>query len=979
MRDATRLFTLLIALLLPEVDLLAQTGGASLRGFVRDQQGAVLPGVSITATSPATIAPSVAVTDPDGLYRLVNLPPGTYTVAAELSGFTIFRREDVLLRAGSTFQLDVTMTIGSVQETVTVKGESPMLEVSKPGNVMNIDGDFQKQLPIQSRHNWSDFLEVTPGVIARPFDDNSGRMVFYGHASEHFAHVIQLEGMNAANYHDAQVAYVNMGSDVMQDIQVKNGGVDASEPMGTGLVMNVVTKSGGNNLSGSAGYALQPLKWNGDNPPASAGSRAAGTPTIQGVNQLDIAVGGPIKRDRVWFFGAYRYADLETGISRGAVQVALQRQFVPDFTPFNNTSTTHQPYAKVTAQLGAQHQLNGYYQNDRVTLTSDQPLHYEPIRIFVTGGDLIGGKISSVWGRSVTTQITASYNNKSGADEGTFDDLPGSGPQIDIHQGVFASGGRLVGTGALLRGGNVESLGLEPSSMLTVRGDLTYFKDDWAGSHEFQTGIYAAPRLRTSRITRYVNGGFSLEERRMVSPGDLSAGTIPYYRRYNFPESVENLNAEDSDIGMYVQDSWKPHARLTLNLGVRVDFVKRHDAIFDIDRMNAVAVGPRFGMSYLVTKDARNILRASVVRVHESVNGRDAATSRAAGGGRSERLDTYDFDDDGVFETRFVTPAVSAALASYEFDPDLHQPYVDEYILGFRKQFPAQLAVDVAFNHRKYTDRYGLVDVNGIYPDAPGQPFIGFGRVDPTRGSLQQLTNNDWDKLIYSAVEVTATKNLTHRFQLVGGVTRQWQHQSGTWNPTDPARFIQPDAYPNDKLIFMPRGVDDADSYRLFAFGPSWQEYSIRLGGVWFAPGGIVVAPSFTQQAGPWPGIILTRLAANDPDVTRFGPATVPVVGGTQSNPLATTVRFRYATRGEGQEQYQAPPVRVLNLKLGKTFKLGDRREAEVGAMIFNVPNASDHWQYDFANASQEFNPGFLRMLSRQAARALQFTLVVRY
>ena len=87
------------------------------------------------------------------------------------------------------------------------------------------------------------------------------------------------------------------------------------------------------------------------------------------------------------------------------------------------------------------------------------------------------------------------------------------------------------------------------------------------------------------------------------------------------------ISAEDRDIGVYVQDSWKPTGRLTASMGVRVDFVKRHDAIFNIDRMKDVAVGPRLGFSYLLTKDARNVLRGSVVRAHEGVNGRDAATN----------------------------------------------------------------------------------------------------------------------------------------------------------------------------------------------------------------------------------------------------------------------------------------------------------------------------------------------------------------
>src|SRR5688500_13415854 len=122
--------------------------------------------------------------------------------------------------------------------------------------------------------------------------------------------------------------------------------------------------------------------------------------------------------------------------------------------------------------------------------------------------------------------------------------------------------------------------------------------------------------------------------------------------------------------------------------------------------------------------------------------------------------------------------------------------------------------------------------------------------------------------------------------------------------------------------VAPPGGIDETDGSRQVAVGPSWQEYSTRGRSTLFAPPGLVVAASYTQQAGPWPGHILTRLAATDPDVTRFGPATIPIVGGTsQPNPLATTIRFKYPTRGEGQEQYQADPVRVFNLKVGKELR----------------------------------------------------------
>src|SRR5262245_65332960 len=247
----------LIVVLASSAVATAQTGAGSLRGYITDEQGGALPGVTVTARSEVLIQPVTALTDAEGYYRLLNLPPGTYEVAADLAGFASFKRQGVLLRGGANFQVDITMKLASLSETVTVSGESPMIEVSNPSNVLNISGDFQREMPIQARRNWSDFLEITPGVHSRPFDDGSGRMVYFGHGTEHFAHVVQLEGAIASNYQDAQITYVAMGADMVDDVQVKTGGVDASAPMGTGLNINVITKSAGEIFQGSGALAYK--------------------------------------------------------------------------------------------------------------------------------------------------------------------------------------------------------------------------------------------------------------------------------------------------------------------------------------------------------------------------------------------------------------------------------------------------------------------------------------------------------------------------------------------------------------------------------------------------------------------------------------------------------------------------------------------------------------------------------------------------
>ncbi len=970
----------------------AQTGQGSLRGYVKDEQGGVLPGVTVTATSPALIQPETTVTDSTGYYRLVNLPPGTYTVTAELTGFATFKRQDVLLRGGANFQVDVTMKLGTLSETVTVSGESPMLEVSKPSNVLNISGEFQREMPIQARRNWSDFLELTPGVHSRPFDDGSGRMVYFGHATEHFAHVIQLEGAIASNYQDAQVTYVSMGADMVDDVQVKTGGVDASAPMGTGLNINVITKSGGNTFKGAAAYAYQPFGWNGNNvancsasPGCNPALAATATPTTAYVRQFDGGVGGPIRRDAIWFFGSLRRALSESGISRTADNVRWLKTFNPTIELFNNESNSWQPYGKVTARLTAAHQLAAFYQHDRSSLTGDREYHFTRAVLGSTGGSLYGVKVTSAWSNRTTTTFLASYNNKSGSDPSTYANYNGNGPYTIFHKTATLQGGVMTGSGSLAEGGNLDSGtgAYQPASLITLRGDLTYYKDGWAGSHEMQTGFFAEPRSTYDQTTFYVNNGFILEERRLVDANDPSKGTVPFHRQYVDQIELTTRAARDRDWAFYLQDNWRPTDRLTTNLGLRFDFVKRYDKIFDITRENSHIVQPHLGFSYLVTKNAKNVLRGSYVREGEQMMGRDAVTTFGASSRVGVR-DEYDNNGDGVFETIVPRVATTATVAPYLFDPNLHQPYVDEFILGFRKQFPGQVGIDVAGIHRAYKDTYARLEINGLYPSGPNQPFLGFGAIDPNQGAIYRQTNNSWSQLNYTALEITVTKNMSHGLQVIAGINRQWQHISGDWNPHDPAKFIQPSAFPNDKLLYQPRGDNEDTSLPLafgtntLTYGPTWQKYRLNFGGTYLAPYGISLAASYTIEAGPWSGPIVDALAANDPAVTAFGPSTFMLANNTNArNPLSTRLRFVYPTRGDGQ--VLAPAVRTLGLKVGKKLPLGGSREAEVAANVFNLTNAGNFTQYNYNGANERFNPNYLQFRNQQPARALQATFIFRF
>jgi hypothetical protein len=443
--------------------------------------------------------------------------------------------------------------------------------------------------------------------------------------------------------------------------------------------------------------------------------------------------------------------------------------------------------------------------------------------------------------------------------------------------------------------------------------------------------------------------------------------------------SLTTRAARDRDIGIYVQDTWHPNNRVTLNLGVRADFVKRSDDIFDIVRQNSTSIGPRLGFSYLVTSDSRNVLRGSYARVHEQVMGRDAITLFGANEAAGQR-DEFDADGDGVYEIVNTTAPRTASIADYEFADGLHQPYVDELILGFRKQFPGQVSLDIAGIHRSYQHMWARVDVNGIYPSGPNQPFGGFGQIDPTRGIIFQQQNNSWSTLEYRAIEMTLAKNLSRNFQAMAGINRQWQHFGGTWNPTDPAKFIQPDTFPSDKLLYMPRGNNEENSLPLTSgttvhtYGPTWQKYSMRFGGSYQAPWRIAISASYTILAGPWSGPIVDQLAPTDPQLAVFGPARA---SNGQNNPLATPMRFVYTTRGEGQ--VQAPAIKTLGLNFNKAIGFGGSREVVLSGAIFNVLNAGNYTQYNYSGANEKFNPNFLQLRNQQPARAFQLTALVKF
>ena len=232
------------------------------------------------------------------------------------------------------------------------------------------------------------------------------------------------------------------------------------------------------------------------------------------------------------------------------------------------------------------------------------------------------------------------------------------------------------------------------------------------------------------------------------------------------------------------------------------------------------------------------------------------------GGVTVTTTDTYDTRGDGSFATVLVTPAQTQVAANRRIDPDRHQPFTDEILLGYRRQLPGQISLDATFIRRAYKDMPAQIDVNGIYT---GGVFRGYE--DVSQNAILLQTNNVWNTPIYTGVEVVGSQR-TRRSQFIVGYTRGFQHLDGTWQPNDPASFIQPTAFANDRGIGSIRGNENNSlSGTAQARNPMWIKHALRLAGSYNAPWGLTLSSNLNIFSGPYTGPIVSYPASAGPAV----------------------------------------------------------------------------------------------------------------
>ena len=375
MQRSSSLWILVVsALMLPS---LAAAQGAlargTLTGTVRDASGGVLPGVTVEASSPALIEKvRTVVTDDAGIYRIVNLDPGVYTLTFTLQGFSQIKREGVELSGSATLSIPIEMRVGNLTETIVVTGESPVVDVQSTRREAVVDGDVISVLP--GTRSTGSLITMIPGVetFGAALNPSPGLVFFFSRGGPNSEGRFNVNGMPVAN------AFAGGGGSslIYDTVNVDEIAFTVAGGMGEtdvgGPVLNIVPRSGGNSFQGQAflNFSNDTMRGNNLTPELTApppGPNLRETPGIIKAYDANISYGGPIVRDRLWFFGSYRKLNTETaspGLVGNANAFNLSRwDWVRDDSLTGRLSAGRSIYiGRVTAQPAAKHRITANFE-----------------------------------------------------------------------------------------------------------------------------------------------------------------------------------------------------------------------------------------------------------------------------------------------------------------------------------------------------------------------------------------------------------------------------------------------------------------------------------------------------------------------------------------------------------------------------------------------------------------------------------------
>ncbi|HVZ23174.1 MAG TPA: carboxypeptidase regulatory-like domain-containing protein [Vicinamibacterales bacterium] len=542
----------------------------SIAGAVKDASGAVLPGVTVEAASPALIEKvRTAVTDGSGQYRIINLPPGTYSVTFTLTGFSNVRREGLDVAIGVTSQVNADMKVGAVAETITVTGEAPVVDVQTAAQTRTVTAQAFKELP--SGGSWIQMAALVPAVRASNTDvggvlgDQTGAQVS-GHGSLPGDGVSMIDGMRIGNmYIASNLTNMSLSPLLFDEVNVQLSG-QIAETGTNGVIMNAIPRSGGNRFSGSllangSGPALQ-----SSNITPNLNSRGVqgASSTLKTLYDLNGAIGGPIKKDKVWFYATSRYFTNEFFLA--------SKFYAQDPNALVRTSDTgRQAYAgtytydnngRVTWAISPKQKISGWYayqyKVDPHWLLNVFNYSPEAARITTWHTQLSTTK----WSYAATNKLLLEVGVMAGASPDTI--------LLDPNQvGTCPSQGGLAPRCI----GIIEQVGFQGATAgMTYRAPTGFDFNDKLPSQSVIGSMTYVTGSHSAKVGFEMQRGYVWRGDNNDSTGGLwytTTAGVPTFVTIQSPVTGYQ-NDLNYNMGLYAQDRWTLN-RLTLAGGVRLD------------------------------------------------------------------------------------------------------------------------------------------------------------------------------------------------------------------------------------------------------------------------------------------------------------------------------------------------------------------------------------------------------------------------
>jgi carboxypeptidase family protein len=909
---------------------------SAIAGVVTDTTGAVLPGVTVEAASPALIEKvRTAISDGSGRYRIEDLRPGTYKVTFTLPGFGTSVRDGFVLEADFTATMNAQLRVGTLAETVTVSGAAPVVDVQSTASRTVLTKEQVDALPTgRSYQSIAATIPALSAQLAGRFDVGGGTqmwqgtVVAYGGLSADFA--VQIDGMNISSLlrtGDITGLYHNQSSFQDMVYQVVAG---SAESQSGGVTVNMIPKEGGNRFSGEALATYSNEHLRSENNDANLRSRGLTVPpNLYDLKDFNFSLGGPILKNRLWFFFSPRFWGASNYLLNGILPDGSQ---AIDHTRLKAYTT------RITAQIGQKHKVTALWNPEK------------KLRDYLGGesgtGSPEGWSPQDAFIRGIQAKWTSTLSNKLLVEAG-YSQLYAYGP--------FARQPSVKGPSATNPWGDIpkSDTGITSRTFFNswyYTGPLESTADTVVGSVSYITGSHSVKVGIQDRMGNWINDydnthGYVVQLYDKGVPVGVRVQNYPVNRR-------SDLNG---DLSIYAQDSWK-RGRLTFNPGLRFEHFngevpeqsapagrwvdERHFArIPDLPNFNTWLI--RLGAAYDLFGDGKTALKASVGRY----TNQGATNFQELYNPMIETPADVDWTDlnhddiaDGTRGCVYLTPGCEINLAQIPTtfgvrrnrnpDPNIKRTTQMVYNLALTREVRPGLGVSVGYYHRKYYDipyTQDLAKPLSVYtpyeipdPRDNGQSITIYS-IDPAAlRTIDELdTTSKNNSAAFHSVDVTINARLANGAFLQGGTAT-----GRIWNAT--CDINNPNSGPIGVLAsqgsLLQTGLRFCDQRQ---FDIPWRT-TFKLSGAYPLPYGLRLSAVFQSSAG-------------DPLAYSYfvSRATFQKFTGVALGQSSVTV---YPLNEPGSQYYDR--VNQLDFTIAKVFKVRNWRVTpDVG--LFNMLNAN--------------------------------------